>query len=47
MRRALQELVEDPLTGKYLDGDFVDGDTVKIVKKGEKDVGFEKLRVKS
>lgn len=36
IRRTLQELVEDPLTGKYLDGKFVDGDTVKILKKGKK-----------
>lgn len=35
VRRALQELVEDELTGKYLDGVFKDGDKVKIVKKGK------------
>ncbi len=33
IRRAMQNLVEDPLTGKWLDGEFKDGDNVKIVKK--------------
>lgn len=36
VRRAIQELVEDPLTGKFLDGVFKQGDTVKLVKKGAK-----------
>lgn len=35
VRRAIQEMIEDPLTAKYLEGMFKDGDTVKIVKKGE------------
>ncbi|OGJ41958.1 hypothetical protein A3I58_00050 [Candidatus Peregrinibacteria bacterium RIFCSPLOWO2_02_FULL_39_10] len=35
VRRALQEMVEDPLTGKYLEGVFKNGDTVSIVKKGK------------
>lgn len=35
IRRALQDLVEDPLTTKYLEGVFKDGDTVQIVKKGD------------
>ncbi len=35
VRRAVQEFVEDPLTAKYLEGYFKDGDVVKIVKKGE------------
>ena len=35
IRRALQEHVEDPLTTKYLNGDFKDGDRVNIVKKGK------------
>ncbi|MBI4232448.1 ATP-dependent Clp protease ATP-binding subunit, partial [Candidatus Peregrinibacteria bacterium] len=35
VRRALQDLVEDPLTAKYLDGKFKDGDEIKIVKKGD------------
>ncbi|MBU1152274.1 ATP-dependent Clp protease ATP-binding subunit, partial [Patescibacteria group bacterium] len=34
VRRAIQELVEDPLTEKFLDGDFKEGDKVKLVKKG-------------
>jgi ATP-dependent Clp protease ATP-binding subunit ClpC len=33
IRRAMQNLVEDPLTAKWLDGDFKDGDDIKIVKK--------------
>ncbi|MFA5948060.1 MAG: ATP-dependent Clp protease ATP-binding subunit [Candidatus Gracilibacteria bacterium] len=36
VRRAIQDLVEDPLTEKFLDGDFIEGDTVKIIKKGQK-----------
>ena len=35
VRRAIQEMVEDPLTTKYLEGVFQDGDIVNIVKKGE------------
>ncbi|MDA1060274.1 MAG: ATP-dependent Clp protease ATP-binding subunit [bacterium] len=35
IRRALQELVEDPLTTKYLNGEFADGDIVKIIKKND------------
>ncbi len=35
IRRALQDMVEDPLTTKYLEGVFKDGDTIQIVKKGE------------
>ncbi|MFA6992447.1 MAG: ATP-dependent Clp protease ATP-binding subunit [Candidatus Gracilibacteria bacterium] len=36
VRRVIQEMVEDPLTGKFLDGDFKEGSEVKIVKKGDK-----------
>jgi len=35
VRRAIQEMVEDPLTTKYLEGVFHEGDTVELVKKGE------------
>lgn len=35
VRRAIQEMVEDPLTAKFLDGDFKPGDKVKLVKKGK------------
>ncbi|MBU0668189.1 ATP-dependent Clp protease ATP-binding subunit [Patescibacteria group bacterium] len=35
VRRKVQELVEDELTQKYLDGTFKDNDTIKIVKDGE------------
>ena len=35
VRRAIQELVEDPLTEKFLDGTFKEGDIVKIAKKGQ------------
>ncbi len=41
VRRALQELVEDALTTKYLDGEFKDGDKVRIIKKGDS-VGLER-----
>jgi ATP-dependent Clp protease ATP-binding subunit ClpC len=44
VRRKIQELVEDVLTHKYLEGEFADGDTIKItaengevlLKKGRK-----------
>ena len=36
VRRAIQDLIEDPLTIKYLDGDFKEGDKIKAVKKGKK-----------
>lgn len=36
VRRAIQDLIEDPLTTKYLDGEFSEGDSVKLVKKGDK-----------
>lgn len=35
VRRAIQEHVEDPLTAKFLDGDFAEGDKIKIIKKGD------------
>ena len=33
VRRAIQELVEDPLTAKFLSGEIGEGDKVKLVKK--------------
>jgi ATP-dependent Clp protease ATP-binding subunit ClpC len=36
VRRAVQELVEDPLTQKFLEGAFSEGDEVKLVKDGDK-----------
>ena len=33
VRRKIQELVEDPLTEKYLDGDIVEGDQLTLTKK--------------
>jgi ATP-dependent Clp protease ATP-binding subunit ClpC len=35
VRRAIQEFVEDPLTQKIVDGQIDEGNTVKVVKKGE------------
>ncbi len=35
VRRKLQELIEDPLTQKYLEGMFKDTDTIKIMKDSE------------
>lgn len=34
VRRAIQEMVEDPLTEKFLDGTVEENSTVKIMKKG-------------
>ncbi|MBI2464351.1 ATP-dependent Clp protease ATP-binding subunit [Candidatus Peregrinibacteria bacterium] len=36
VRRKMQELIEDPLTQRYLDGEFIEGDTVQIIKKKDK-----------
>ncbi|MBD3330600.1 AAA domain-containing protein [Candidatus Peregrinibacteria bacterium] len=36
VRRAIQNLVEDPLTHKFLEGEFKEGDTVKLKKQGAK-----------
>lgn len=44
VRRKVQELVEDQLTQKFLDGVFAEGDTVRIVKKGDK-IELEKAGV--
>lgn len=35
VRRAIQDMVEDPLTQKFLEGEFHEGDTVKLTKKGK------------
>jgi ATP-dependent Clp protease ATP-binding subunit ClpC len=46
VRRALQTLIEDPLTSKFLAGEFKEGDTVKIVKKGD-EIDLVKVKAKS
>jgi ATP-dependent Clp protease ATP-binding subunit ClpC len=35
VRRKIQELIEDNLTQRYLEGEFMDGDTIKIANEGE------------
>jgi ATP-dependent Clp protease ATP-binding subunit ClpC len=35
VRRKVQELVEDPLTTRYLEGEFKEGDTIQVLQKGE------------
>jgi ATP-dependent Clp protease ATP-binding subunit ClpC len=35
VRRKIQELIEDVLTQKFLEGEFKDGDTIKIMKDGD------------
>ena len=48
VRRVIQELVEDPLTSKYLDGEFKDGDTVQIIRKQDKiELSRHKVPVKA
>ncbi len=42
VRRAIQEMVEDRLTAKFLDGEFKEGDQVKIVKKSK---GLDLIKV--
>ena len=44
VRRKIQELVEDPLTQKFLEGEFKEGDTVKILKDDE-GIKLQKARV--
>ncbi|PKL36808.1 ATP-dependent Clp protease ATP-binding subunit ClpC [Candidatus Peregrinibacteria bacterium HGW-Peregrinibacteria-1] len=43
LRRAIQQYVEDPLTTRYLEGEFTEGDVIKLVKKG-KEVDFMKSK---
>jgi ATP-dependent Clp protease ATP-binding subunit ClpA len=43
MRRAIQRLIQDPLALKFLNGDFIEGDTILVDAKGEGDLAFEKL----
>lgn len=43
VRRVVQELIEDPLTHKFLTGEFKMGDTVQIKKKGENDIVLEAM----
>ena len=44
MRRAIQRLIQDPLSMQLLSGDFVEGDTVVVdADAGEARVKFEKL----
>jgi ATP-dependent Clp protease ATP-binding subunit ClpC len=38
VRRIIQELVEDPLTHRFLSGDFKSGDIIEIRKSGERDI---------
>jgi len=35
VRRKVQQLIEDPLAQGILDGDFQEGDTIQIIKKGD------------
>ncbi len=35
VRRKIQELIEDPLTVRYLRGEFVEGDVIQIFQKGD------------
>ena len=35
VRRAIQELIEDPLTFKFFNGDFKEGDEIKVLKKNK------------
>ena len=45
VRRKIQDIIEDPLTQKFLEGDFKEGDSIKIVKtKTGIDLELEKPR---
>ncbi len=35
VRRAIQELIEDPLTFKFFNGDFKEGDEIKVLKRNK------------
>ena len=47
VRRAIQELVEDPLTHGFLDGQFAEGDTIAISKDPESDTKVVLTKVAS
>lgn len=44
VRRAIQDLVEDPLTQGFLEGKFQEGDVIQIIKKNDK-LEIEKAKV--
>lgn len=44
VRRAIQELIEDPLTMQFLNGDFKEGDKVEILAKGDKEIELVKAK---
>lgn len=46
VRRKLQDLIEDPLTQKLLEGDFQDGDSIKVDANKKQD-GVELVKVKA
>ncbi len=44
MRRAIQRLIQDPLALKLLNGEFLEGDTIRVdAKSQEGELAFEKL----
>jgi ATP-dependent Clp protease ATP-binding subunit ClpA len=44
MKRAIQRLIQDPLSLKLINGDFSEGDTVTVdAKEGESELQFSKL----
>jgi ATP-dependent Clp protease ATP-binding subunit ClpB len=46
LKRALQRLVENPLALRLLEGDFVDGDTIRVDAEDGK-IGFEKVEARA
>jgi ATP-dependent Clp protease ATP-binding subunit ClpB len=44
LKRALQRLVENPLALRLLEGDFAEGDTIRVDAHGD-ELGFEKAQV--
>jgi ATP-dependent Clp protease ATP-binding subunit ClpB len=42
LKRALQRLVENPLALRLLEGDFAEGDTIRVDVGGDGELAFEK-----
>lgn len=46
VRRKIQELIEDPLTTRFLGGEFVEGDKMQVIQKGDS-IELRKCKAKS
>ena len=44
MRRAIQRLIQDPLSFRLIQGDFLEGETVLVDVVAERQIQFEEVR---